>query len=239
MELATLLGMVTPLGWLTRLPTFKDKVREQPDNVNYGLVGYPILMAADILLYKADTVPVGDDQAPHLEFTREIVRRFNARYGEVLIEPQMKLTEAPRILGLDGSAKMSKSLNNSIELSDSPEEITRKVMSAVTDPARQYRTDPGNPDVCNIFSLHKLVSSDPAAIAQIDQDCRNAAIGCVEHKRMFAEELTAFLTPFREIREEYASRPDVIWDILRDGAERARVIAVQTMEEVREAVKLP
>lgn len=238
-ELATILGMVTPMGWLTRLPTFKDKVREQPDNVNYGLVGYPVLMAADILLYKADTVPVGDDQASHLEITREMVRRFNARYGEVFVEPQMKLTEAPRILGLDGSAKMSKSLGNTIELADSPEEIARKVMSAVTDPARQYRTDPGNPDVCNIFTLHKLISSDSDAIAQIDRDCRSAAIGCVEHKRAFAEELIEFLAPFRQIREEYASRPDAVWDILRDGAERARVIATQTMEEVRQAVQLP
>lgn len=240
-ELYTLLGMTTPLGWLTRLPTFKDKVREQPDNVNYGLVGYPVLMAADILLYKADAVPVGIDQAPHLEFTREIVRRFNARYGEVLVEPQMVLTEAPKILGLDGVSKMSKSLekDNSIELADSPEDITRKVMGAVTDPARLYKKDPGHPEVCNIFTLHKLIAGDAERMAQIERDCRNATLGCVEHKRMFARELIEFLAPFREIRAKYAERPDDVWDILRDGAARARVIASQTLDEVKRAVRLP
>lgn len=238
-ELYTLLGMTTPLGWLTRLPTFKDKVREQPDNVNYGLVGYPVLMAADILLYKADAVPVGIDQAPHLEFTREIVRRFNARYGDVLIEPQMVLTDAPKIMGLDGVNKMSKSLDNHIELAASPEELTRRVMSAVTDPARRYKNDPGHPEICNIFALHKLISTDAAKIDQIEQDCRNAAIGCVEHKRMFARELIEFLTPFREIRKQYEDHPDDVWDILREGAARARVIASQTLDEVKRAVRLP
>jgi tryptophanyl-tRNA synthetase len=240
-ELATLFGMVTPLGWLTRLPTFKDKVREQPDNVNYGLVGYPVLMAADITLYKADTVPVGVDQAPHLEFTREIVRRFNARYGEVLVEPQMKLTEIPKVPGLDGIGKMSKSLekDNSIDLADSPEEIRRKVMGGVTDPARQYKKDPGHPEICNIFALHKLICSDTAKMDQIERDCRSAQIGCVEHKRMFAEELIEYLAPFRAIREKYAERPDDVWDILRDGAARARLLAAQTMDEVKRAVQLP
>ncbi|GAB4400218.1 MAG: tryptophan--tRNA ligase [Anaerolineales bacterium] len=240
-ELYTLLGMTTPLGWLTRLPTFKDKVREQPDNVNYGLVGYPVLMAADILLYKADAVPVGIDQAPHLEFTREIVRRFNARYGEVLVEPQMVLTEAPKILGLDGVSKMSKSLekDNSIELADSPEDITRKVMGAVTDPARLYKKDPGHPEVCNIFTLHRLIAGDEARMDQIARDCRGATLGCVEHKRMFARELIEFLAPFREIRAKYAEHPDDVWDILRDGAARARVIASQTLDEVKRAVRLP
>lgn len=240
-ELYTLLGMTTPLGWLTRLPTFKDKVREQPDNVNYGLVGYPVLMAADILLYKADAVPVGIDQAPHLEFTREIVRRFNARYGEVLVEPQMVLTEAPKILGLDGVSKMSKSLekDNSIELADSPEDITRKVMGAVTDPARLYKKDPGHPEVCNIFTLHKLIAGDEARMDQIARDCRNATLGCVEHKRTFARELIEFLAPFREIRAKYAEHPDEVWDVLRDGAARARVIASQTLDEVKRAVRLP
>lgn len=238
-ELYTLLGMVTPLGWLTRLPTFKDKVREQPDNVNYGLVGYPVLMAADIVLYKADAVPVGVDQAPHLEFTREIVRRFNGRYGNVLVEPQMVLTDAPKILGLDGVNKMSKSLDNHLELAASPEELTRRVMSAVTDPARQYKTDPGHPEICNIFALHTLISTDAAKMEQIERDCRTAQIGCVEHKRMFARELIAFLEPFRAIREKYAEHPDEVWDILRDGAERARVIASQTLDDVKRAVRLP
>jgi tryptophanyl-tRNA synthetase len=240
-ELATLLGMVTPLGSLTRLPTFKDKVREQPDNVNYGLVGYPVLMAADITLYKADTVPVGVDQAPHLEFTREIVRRFNSQYGNVLVEPQMKLTEVPKVPGLDGVGKMSKSLekDNSIDLADTPEEIRRKVMAAVTDPARQYRKDPGHPEVCNIFELHKLISTDTAKIDQIERDCRDASIGCVEHKRMFAQELVEYLAPFRDIRTKYADHPDDVWDILRDGAARAQVLAAQTLAEVKRAVQLP
>jgi len=150
-ELHTLLSMVTPLGWLSRLPTFKEKVQQQPDNVNYGLLGYPVLMAADIVLYKADTVPVGEDQLPHLEFTREIVRRFNDRFGPVLVEPQAKLTDVPRVMGTDGANKMSKSLNNQIELAATPEETLKRVMSMVTDPARAYRTDPGHPEVCNVF----------------------------------------------------------------------------------------
>ncbi|MCJ7666960.1 MAG: tryptophan--tRNA ligase, partial [Anaerolineae bacterium] len=152
-ELHLILSMVTPMGWLTRLPTFKEKVRQQPDNVNYGLLGYAVLMAADIALYKADTVPVGEDQSPHLEFTREIVRRFNHHFGRVLVEPQIKLTEFPRVLGIDGANKMSKSLNNHIEITSSPEELRARVMMMVTDPQRQYRTDPGRPEVCNVFTL--------------------------------------------------------------------------------------
>ncbi|MEN6523281.1 MAG: tryptophan--tRNA ligase, partial [Anaerolineaceae bacterium] len=152
-ELHTYLSMVTPLGKLTDLPTFKEKIRQHPDNVNYGLLGYPILMAADILLYRATVVPVGVDQAPHLEFARELVRSFNYRYGtNVLIEPQMKSTRVPKVLGTDGQQKMSKSLNNHIELAATPEETTKRVMTMVTDPARQRRSDPGNPDVCNVFS---------------------------------------------------------------------------------------
>jgi len=159
-ELHTILSMVTPLGWLTRLPTFKEKVRQQPDNVNYGLVGYPVLMAADITLYKANTVPVGVDQASHLEFTREIVRRFNHHFGEVLVEPQAQYTDFPKVLGIDGQRKMSKSLDNHIEIAASPEEIERRVMQMVTDPARRYRSDPGHPEVCNVFTLHGFFSAD-------------------------------------------------------------------------------
>src|SRR3990172_3229461 len=156
-ELHTYLSMVTPLGKLTDLPTFKEKAREQPHNINYGLVGYPVLMTADIVLYKADLVPVGVDQAPHLEFARETVRSFNYRYNtDVLIEPQMKATEVPKVLGIDGQQKMGKSLNNHIELAATPEETTQRVMQMVTDPQRARKTDPGNPDVCNVFSLHKV-----------------------------------------------------------------------------------
>ncbi len=238
-ELHTILSMVTPMGWLTRLPTFKEKVRQQPDNVNYGLLGYPVLMAADITLYKADTVPVGEDQAPHLEFTREIVRRFNHHFGETLIEPQMKLTDVPRVLGTDGINKMSKSLNNHIELAASPEEILERVMTMVTDPARQYRTDPGHPEICNVYHLHKHFLPDPEVIVQIEADCRSAAIGCVEHKEWFARDLADYFAPFRARRAELAADPDHVWEVLADGAARARVIAAETLAEVKEKVGLP
>jgi tryptophanyl-tRNA synthetase len=238
-ELHTILSMVTPMGWLARLPTFKEKVREQPDNVNYGLLGYPVLMAADITLYKADTVPVGEDQLPHLEFTREIVRRFNFQFGETLIEPQEMLTETPRIMGLDGVSKMSKSLNNHIELAATPDEIERRVMTMVTDPARRYKTDPGSPEVCNVFSLHKIFSTDQAAIAQIETDCRNAEIGCVAHKKEFSRDLARALAPLRKRRTELASDPGLVWRILADGADRAGLIAQETIAEVRSRVRLP
>ncbi|MEE8163565.1 MAG: tryptophan--tRNA ligase [Anaerolineae bacterium] len=238
-ELHTILSMVTPMGWLTRLPTFKEKARQQPDNVNYGLLGYPVLMAADITLYKADIVPVGEDQAPHLEFTREIVRRFNYHFGETLVEPQMKLTDFPRVLGTDGINKMSKSLNNHIELATSPEEILERVMTMVTDPARQYRTDPGHPEICNVFQLHKHFLRDPEAIDEIEADCRSAAIGCVEHKEWFARDLADHFAPFRAHRAELAADPDHVWQVLADGAARARVIAAETLAEVKEKVGLP
>ena len=236
-ELHTILSMVTPMGWLIRLPTFKEKARFQPDNVNYGLLGYPVLMAADITLYKADTVPVGEDQAPHLEFTREIVRRFNYHFGPVLVEPQIKLTPFPRVMGLDGVNKMSKSLNNHIELAATPEEIEQRVMTMVTDPQRRYRTDPGRPEVCNVFTFHGFFS--PEQIEQIESDCRSAQIGCVECKRTLARNLAARLAPLRERRAELGRDPDLVWEILRDGAARASVIAEQTMAEVRESVGLP
>ena len=236
MELHTYLSMVTPLGKLTALPTFKEKVRDNPDNVNYGLVGYPVLMSADILLYKADTVPVGTDQIPHLEFAREVVRSFNHRYQtEILIEPQAKVTEIPKVLGIDGERKMSKSLNNHIELAATPEETQKRVMEMVTDPQRIRRTDPGNPDVCNVFTLHKIFSP-PTEWEQINQDCRTAEIGCVDCKKKLAANLNQHLEPFRVKRAELEKDPDYIKDILLDGAERARVIARETMAEVREAI---
>jgi tryptophanyl-tRNA synthetase len=160
MELHTYLSMVTQLGKLTDLPTFKEKIRQQPENINYGLVGYPVLMAADIVLYKTDVVPVGIDQAPHLEFTREIVRSFNYRYHtKVLVEPKVKHTEVLKVLGIDGKDKMGKSLNNHIELATTPEVTVKRVKEMVTDPARQRRTDPGNPEVCNVFTMHRLFST--------------------------------------------------------------------------------
>lgn len=236
-ELHTIFSMVTPLGWLTRLPTFKEKVRQNPENVNYGLVGYPVLMAADIALYKADIVPVGVDQAPHLEFTREIVRRFNFQFGEVLVEPQAKHTEFTKVLGTDGKAKMSKSLDNHIEIASTPEETWERVRMMVTDPARQYRRDPGHPEVCNVFSLHGFFSA--GEVAQIEVDCRAAAIGCVECKKKFAENLNAYFAPFRERRAQFAADPNYVWDVLADGARRADVIATQVLDEVKAAVGLP
>jgi tryptophanyl-tRNA synthetase len=236
-ELHLLFSMVTPLGWLTRLPTFKEKVRQQPDNVNYGLVGYPVLMAADIALYKASVVPVGVDQAPHLEFTREIVRRFNHHFGEVLVEPQARHTEFPKVLGIDGQQKMSKSLNNHIEIAASPEEIQERVMQMVTDPARRYRSDPGHPEVCNVFTLHGFFSTEQ--VAQIEADCRTAGIGCVECKRIFARNLADHFAPFRERRAQLASQPDLVWDVLAEGARRASLIASETIAEAKAAVGLP
>jgi tryptophanyl-tRNA synthetase len=238
-ELHTILSMVSPLGKLTDLPTFKDMVRQHPQNVNYGLVGYPVLMTADIVLYKSNIVPVGIDQAPHLEFARETVRSFNYRYNtNVLIEPQMKNTEIPKVLGIDGVEKMSKSLDNHIELAATPQETLQRVMQMVTDPQRMRRSDPGRPEVCNVFSMHKIFS--PAEeVAMIDTECRRAGIGCVDCKKRFAANLNAHLAPFRERRDELSKDMDAVQAVLDDGAARARVIAEQTMVEVRAAVGLP
>ena len=236
MELYTLFGMVTPLSWLLRVPTFKEKVKMQPHNVNYGLVGYPVLMAADITLYKGEVVPVGEDQLPHLELTREIVRRFNSTYGDVFPEPQAKLTSFPSVLGLDGVQKMSKSYNNHIEIAAAPEEILKRVMTASTDPARKYRSDPGHPDICNIFSLHKFFA--PSRVEEIASNCRTAGIGCVDCKKMLAQSISSSLGPFREKRAILASKPDYIAEVLADGANRAEAIARETMKEVKDKMRL-
>lgn len=237
--LHTLFSMVTPLGKLTDLPTFKEKARLHPHNINYGLVGYPVLMAADIALYKADAVPVGVDQAPHLEFTREVVRSFNFRYKtSCLVEPQMKSTETPKVLGIDGQQKMSKSLDNHIEIGATPEETRARVMQMVTDPARMRRSDPGNPDVCNVFSMHKVFS--PAEeVAMINVECRRAGIGCVDCKKRFAHNLNAGLEPLRARRSQIDQNPAEVWDVLAEGARRARAIADQTIKEVSAAIGLP
>jgi tryptophanyl-tRNA synthetase len=237
-ELHTILSMFTPLGKLTDLPTFKEKVAQQPHNVNYGLVGYPVLMTADITLYKAGIVPVGVDQASHLEFAREVVRTFNYRTGkQVLVEPQMKNTEFPKVLGTDGVQKMSKSLNNHIELAATPEETQAKVMSMVTDPQRVKRTDPGRPEVCNVFTLHNTFSPDE--LPMIDRECRVAGIGCVDCKKILATNINRHLETFRARRAELAKDPNAVWDVLHDGAQRAATIAEATLAEVKAAVRLP
>jgi tryptophanyl-tRNA synthetase len=237
-ELHTILSMVTPLGKLTDLPTFKEKVRQNPNNVNYGLVGYPVLMTADITLYKSNVVPVGIDQAPHIEFAREIVRSFNYRFNtDVLIEPEMKNTEVPKVIGIDGKDKMSKSLDNHIEIADTPEQTLARVMQMVTDPQRIRRSDPGNPDVCNVFSMHKIFSSQDE-IAMVDVECRRAGIGCVDCKQLFAKNLNEHLAPFRQRRMELEKDPHHLRDVLDEGARRAREIASTTIAEVKDAVGL-
>jgi len=236
MELHTLLSMITPLGWLMRVPTFKEKAKLQPENVNYGLVGYPVLMTADIILYKAEVVPIGDDQLPHLELAREIVRRFNNQFGETFPEPRAKLTNYPRIVGLDGKDKMGKSTDNAIELAASPDETLARIMMAVTDPARRYRNDPGHPEICNVYSLHGYFSS--SQVDDIADRCRSARIGCVDCKKLLAENMNADLRPVREQRALFAAKPRLVTDILEDGAQRAQAIARETIREVKQNMGL-
>ncbi len=236
MELHTLLSMVTPLGWLLRVPTFKDKARLQPQNVNYGLVGYPVLMTADIVLYKAGFVPVGEDQLPHLELAREIARRFNNLFSDTFPEPEAKLTSFPLVIGLDGKEKMSKQLGNDIELALSEEETVERVMTAVTDPARQYRSDPGHPEICNIYRLQGYFN--PLQLDDLAGRCRSAEIGCVDCKLLLAREINSALKPFRERRAAIATKPRYITEVLADGASRARVIARETLKEVKQKMGL-
>jgi len=235
-ELHTLLSMVTPLSWLLRVPTFKEKVKLQPQNVNYGLVGYPVLQTADIVLYKAGVVPVGEDQLPHLELAREIVRRFNNLFGETFPEPEAKLTNFPLVLGLDGKEKMSKQLGNDIELALTDEKTIAKVMEAVTDPARRYRDDPGHPEICNVFRLHGYFS--PFEQEELAEHCRAAQIGCVDCKQKLAREINTTLGSFRERRATLAAKPQYIKDVLNDGASRARAIARETIREVKQKMGL-
>src|SRR5919197_2539843 len=237
-ELFLLLGMITPLGWLERSPSYKE-IREQiteRDLALYGFLGYPLLQTADVVLYKANAVPVGVDQVPHIELAREIVRKFNFHYGEVFPEPQALLTEAPKVVGTDGR-KMSKSYGNTIDLGESAESTTKKIMGMVTDPARKRRQDPGNPDVCGIYYLHKI-DSDAGTVKWVDENCRTAGIGCVDCKRKLLERLAPDQERLRERREALLARPGDLDDIVRLGIARAREVAARTMEEVRAAMKL-
>jgi len=235
-ELQWLLGTVTPLGELQRMTQFKDKSRNL-ESVNAGLLTYPVLQAADILLYLGARVPVGEDQQQHLELSREIARRWNGRFGDYFPEPLPLITEGKRILGLDGASKMSKSKGNTIPLLAEPDELRALLRTAVTDPARVRRDDPGNPDVCNVFSLHGHFSPS-AERAEIDGLCRTAGIGCVDCKNRLADNMANSLEPVRDKAREYRENPDRVWEILAAGGTRARAVACGTIAEVRERMGL-
>jgi tryptophanyl-tRNA synthetase len=237
-ELHLLLSMITPIPWLERVPTFKEQQQQLADkDLNtYGFLGYPLLQTADIAVYRAGLVPVGEDQAAHLEISREIVRRFNNFYGPVLVEPQALFTATPRVPGLDGR-KMSKSYGNTIGLTAPADEIVALVKTMFTDPNRIKRTDPGNPSICNLYQFHRLFS-DEATQQRVDVECRAAQIGCVEDKQLLAGIMIEALAPFRKRREEIDRDPSIVWDVLRAGSIAARARAAETMEAVRSAMKV-
>jgi tryptophanyl-tRNA synthetase len=234
-ELAWLLATVTPVSWVERTPTYKEKKQQQPEDVNHGLLTYPILQAADIVMYKADRVPVGRDQAAHLELSREIVRAFNNRYGETFPEPEAVFTEAPVVLGTDGVRKMSKSVGNTIEILAAPDVIRRQVMSMVTDTQRILRTQPGRPEICNVCQLHRFFGEDFEAIWDGE---RTARTGCVDTKKLLADRIIAHYAPARARYEELRANPRIVEEILAAGAERLRAKAADTMDEVREKMGL-
>lgn len=237
-ELYLILSMITPVPWLERNPTYKDQIvqMQNKDLSTFGFLGYPVLQAADIIMYKANGVPVGVDQVPHVEITREIARRFNFLYGEVFPEPEAILTQTPKILGID-RRKMSKSYGNAIFLSDPPDQMHAKIMQMVTDPQRARRSDPGNPDVCNVYEFHKLYSVQ-ATIERINQECRNAEIGCVDCKKIMAANLIEKIEPMTAKRAYYLKNEGVVNDIIAQGSRKAQAIARETMAEVREAIKM-
>ena len=236
-ELAWYLTSVTPMGDLHRMTQFKEKSEQHKQNVNAGLFTYPVLMAADILVYKANVVPVGEDQIQHLELAREISRRFNARFGEIFPEPQPRLSTTPRILGLDGKAKMSKSMGNTIGLMDAPDVIEKKLRGAFTDPLKLRKNDPGRPEICNIFTIHRAMST-PDTVAYVEPNCRSGALGCGDCKKLLAERMIAELGPIRENALALRADRKGVLNVLREGGEKARAIAEPTMREVRSAMGL-
>lgn len=237
-ELHLLLSMVVPLPWLERVPTFKEQQQQLTDrDLNtYGFLGYPLLQTADIIAYRADAVPVGEDQAAHLELSREIVRRFNHFYGSIFPEPQALFTETPKVPGTDGR-KMSKSYGNTIGLTASADEIRAQVKNLFTDPNRIRRTDPGNPDICNLYQFHRIFSDDETQ-ERVATQCRAAEIGCVDDKNLLADIIIAELAPIRKRREEIDRDPSIVWEVLRDGNRRAAERAEETLERVRTAMNL-
>ncbi len=236
-ELNLILSMLITVNRLERNPTVKDQVRDlHIDNIIYGHLGYPVLQSADILLYKGNAVPVGEDQVPHIEISREIARRFNNQYGKVFPEPEPLLTNFARLPGLDGNAKMSKSLGNTILLSDDPETVKKKMKKAVTDPQKVRKGDPGNPDICLVYAYHKKFNPDE--VPEIEAGCRSGALGCFDCKMNCASKISSFLEPIIEKRNYYENRPDEVKDILADGEERGKKAAEETMAEVHEKMKL-
>lgn len=234
-ELTWTLNCLTPISWLHRVPTYKDKAKQNADNLNMGLLDYPVLMTADIILYKAEAVPVGDDQLPHLELAREILRKFNTSFGKTFPEPKGILSTGSRIKGLDGTEKMGKSLDNCIYLYEDKKQIMKKLSKAVTDPARVRKTDPGTPEKCNINSLHKLFSDDEK-LEEIYEGCTHGSIGCVKCKRWLSKSMANELEPIREKYNNLLNNVDYIKDVLVDGNKKANAIAEETMEEVREKI---
>jgi len=234
-ELFLIFSMITPLGWLMRCPTYKEQLREiKNHDINmFGFLGYPVLQAADILIYKADCVPVGEDQLPHLEITREIARRFNRLYSAVFPEPKALLTKSPKLLGTDGR-KMSKSYANALNLTDSPETIVKKINSMITDPARIHPADPGHPEVCSVFQYWK--AGDDEKSTKMKDACRKAEIGCVQCKKMLAEKISAILTPMQDKRKKI--RKNIVTDILNEGRKKAGTIAGDTLAEAKKAIAL-
>lgn len=233
-----LFSMIVPIPWLERNPTYKEKQEEikERDLSTYGFLGYPVLQAADILLYKPDFVPVGKDQLPHLELTREIARRFNKLYRPVFSEPQEHLTKFPKVLGTDGR-KMSKSYGNTINLSDAEPVVRQKLKTMVTDPARVKRTDPGNPDVCPVYDFHKIFSPTPV-IERVNRECRTAEVGCIDCKKLSADAMVERLAPIWEGRKQLTAKPDQVEEIVRQGSRHAQEVSQKTLEEVKEAMKI-
>jgi len=231
-ELAWVFNSVTPIGELERMSQFKEKSKQHRQNINMGLLGYPVLQAADILIYKAGYVPVGEDQTQHVELSREIARKFNGRYGETFPEPQVLLSTAPRILGTDGNAKMSKSMNNAIGLLEAPEVIREKLRIAATCPHRERRSDPGHPKHCNIFTMHQAFSKSDQ-INNVEQGCRTAGIGCIECKEILYKNMVEELGPIQARVKEINAKPEYMVDVLKSGAARCKAIATEVMDEVR------